>query len=101
MSNSAVSSQRSVCPHCKKGEIHVHPGGRMCGCDTCFSIFRYPSMVPFPVLPTVETEGEPNQSALANLAEYVAEVSATEVVKVRTNHFAGKYIATFSDEVPS
>jgi hypothetical protein len=78
------------CPHCKKGEIHVHPGGRMCGCDTCHSVFRYPSMVPFPV----QHVGAPNGSALWALAEEVVKEP-----KVETSHYGGKYIATF--EVPS
>lgn len=34
-----------VCPKCGKGEVHVHPGGRMGGCVECHQKFKYPSMV--------------------------------------------------------
>lgn len=34
-----------VCIKCSKGELHVHEGGRMCGCEECHQLFHYPSMV--------------------------------------------------------
>ena len=68
--------QSSVkCPYCKKGDLHIHPGGRKCGCDECHSVFNYPSLIPFPTL----SVGTPNPSALWDLVEYIAEIEAAEV----------------------
>lgn len=50
--NGKPTGQR--CPYCEKGEIHVLSNERMCGCDACHSLFRYPSMVPFPTAGTEE-----------------------------------------------
>ena len=33
-----------VCKKCKSGELHLHRDGRMCGCEKCNQLFRYPSM---------------------------------------------------------
>ena len=83
------------CPHCKKGEIHVHPGGRMCGCDQCHSVFRYPEMIPFPT----QFEGTPNGSAAWALVEFLAEVpEAPKVPKVNVSRYGGKVIATWGDD---
>ena len=70
-----------TCPHCKAmnephpGTLYLHEGGQMCGCDTCKSLFRYPSMIPFPTM----SVGTPNPSALWDLVEYIAEIEAAEV----------------------
>ena len=48
----------------------------MCGCDACFSLFKYPSMIPFP---TLQSEGTPNPRAVWALVEYIAKLEGEAV----------------------
>lgn len=93
----AVDNEKT-CSHCGKGDITVHEGGRMCGCDNCHSLFRYPSMVPFPTT----CEGPVNGSALWALVDYLSEVpedvKVPGVPRIQLSEYAGKRIATWRDE---
>jgi hypothetical protein len=94
----------TICPYCKaNGEEHpgilsLHPDKRMCGCDTCHSVFRYPSLLPFPT----QFEGTPNGSAAWALVEFPSDLpeeaeapTMPGVPKIRVSQYGDKRIATW------
>ena len=46
------------CPVCGRANtLWLHPGGRVCGCDHCQTVFNYPSMIEIPVQNEQEKDG--------------------------------------------